>query len=522
LAIEPLAHIGHSLPMSEATAQDTSASAATWAGFIAMCLGMFMAILDVQVVVTSLNVIQDALVIGADRMSWVQTSYLIAEVIAIPLTGLLTRAFGMRSLFAVAVLLFTLASIGCAASSGFASLIALRTLQGLAAGVLIPLVFAAVFTLFSERQQTLATTLAGIVAVLAPTLGPITGGWITETWSWHWLFLINVAPGIAAALAAAAFLPRDSAYIRELAHLNWLSLAAMAIALASLQIALKQAPSDGWFSATVISLLAVTLMAGFLFIRIKRPVADISLFADKGFSAACFTSFILGMGLFGSVYLMPVFLAFVRGFGPLEIGTFMLVTGAAQLLVAPLAVAAEKRFDARLLTALGFAVFAVGLGMSAFDTRDTDFTDMILPQMLRGAAIMFCILPPTRLALGHLSVERVGDGSGVFNLLRNLGGAIGIALIDTVIFTRAPEFGEALLDRLKAGDPEAARLIGTTLAELPDLRDPFAQMTLITDIEQASMVAVTNEAWMMLAGLTVIALLALPWAGRERKHTSGI
>jgi DHA2 family multidrug resistance protein len=224
----------------------------------------------------------------------------------------------------------------------------------------------------------------------------------------------------------------------------------------------------------------------------------------------------LGLGLFGSVYLMPVFLAFVRGFGPLEIGAFMLVTGAAQLVVAPLAVAAEKRFDARLLTGLGFAVFALGLGLSAFDTRDTDFHDMIVPQVLRGAAVMFCILPPTRLALGHLPLDRVGDASGVFNLLRNLGGALGIALIDTIIFTRAPEAGDQLLDRLKAGDAQAAALIGAKLEDLPDLADPMALMTLMTDIEQASMVAATNEAWTILAGLTVLAQLALPWADRGK------
>ena len=170
----------------------------TWIGFSAMGLGMFMAILDIQVVATSLPEIREALDIPPEQMSWVQTAYLIAEVISIPLTGWLTRVLTMRGLFVVAVSVFTAASIGCAAAEDFAGLTAWRVVQGFAGGTLIPLVFAAVFILFPKRVEPVATTIAGVLAVLAPTLGPLVGGWITQTYSWHWLFLINVAPGIAA------------------------------------------------------------------------------------------------------------------------------------------------------------------------------------------------------------------------------------------------------------------------------------------------------------------------------------
>ena len=188
-----------------------------WAGYAAMCIGMFMAILDIQIVITSLPVIQEALGIGADRMSWVQTVYLIAEVIAIPLTGLLSRVFSMRRLFVGAIAVFTLASIGCAFSGGFASLILWRILQGFAGGVLIPLVFSAIFLLFERGfQQTLATTLGGVLAVLAPALGPITGGWLTENFSWRWLFLINVGPGAVTLMLGLACLPREAGRFRSL------------------------------------------------------------------------------------------------------------------------------------------------------------------------------------------------------------------------------------------------------------------------------------------------------------------
>jgi len=214
----------------------------TWVGFAAMALGMFMAILDIQVVVTSLPNIQEALAIPPDQMSWVQTAYLIAEVIAIPLTGLLTRVLSMRGLFVAAISLFSAASLGCAASNAFAALVTCRVVQGFAGGVLIPSVFSAVFLLFPPRQQTIATTFAGVLAVLAPTVGPLVGGWITETYSWHWLFLINVGPGLAAALLAARFLPAEKNDIDHARHIDIAALVLMALSLGSLEIALKQAP----------------------------------------------------------------------------------------------------------------------------------------------------------------------------------------------------------------------------------------------------------------------------------------
>src|SRR5580698_2643390 len=180
----------------------------TWIGFGLMCLGMFMAILDIQVVATSLPTIQNALAISPDAMSWIQTAYLIAEITAIPLTGWLTRVLTLRWLFVTAIVLFTLASIGCAFSGGFAVLIGFRVVQGFAGGTLIPAVFSAVFLLFPVRLHSFATTIAGIMAVLAPTIGPIVGGWITDTYSWHWLFLINIVPGIISAILACILLPK--------------------------------------------------------------------------------------------------------------------------------------------------------------------------------------------------------------------------------------------------------------------------------------------------------------------------
>ncbi|HEY2661403.1 MAG TPA: DHA2 family efflux MFS transporter permease subunit [Caulobacteraceae bacterium] len=492
-----------------------------------MCVGMFMAILDVQVVATSIPTIQRALAIPRDQVSWIQTAYLIAEVVAIPLTGFLTRLLSMRWLFVVAISVFTFASLGCAASSSFNALVAWRVLQGFSGGTLIPAVFSAVFLLFPFRSQGIATTIAGVLAVLAPTVGPVVGGWITQTYSWHWLFLINVAPGVLASLGAIALLPVEATAFRQLRTLDGVALILMAMALAALEIALKEAPDRGWRSPLVISLLLASLICGGGFtrqtLRAAHPVVELRTLGSRNFAVGCLLSFVLGMGLFGSVYLMPVFLAFVRGHNALEIGKVMLVTGVAQLLTAPIAVALERRVDARLLTAAGFLLFSIGLGLSAFETADADFHQMFWPQVCRGVAIMFCLLPPTRLALGRLDPPQVPDASGLFNLMRNLGGAIGIALIDTVIYGRAPVLGDAIVRRLQNGDVETAKAVGIPLsmflARPRGPIDPETASILKPMVDHLALVQAINEAWLLVAVLTALALLCLPFARAQLRQS---
>jgi len=497
---------------------------ATWVGFLLMCLGMFMAILDIQVVATSLPAIQRALAISPDAMSWIQTAYLIAEVIAIPLTGLFTRVLSLRWLFVTAVGLFTLASVGCALSSGFAVLLAFRVAQGFSGGVLIPAVFSAVFLLFPPKLHAVATTIGGVAAVLAPTIGPVVGGWITETWSWPWLFLINVVPGLIAAGATPFLLPRQKTDLGELKKLDLISLVVLAAALASLEIGLKEAPQRGWLSPVCIALLAASALGLIVWIhrtlRATHPVLRLKTLQRRSFAVGCALSFCLGVGLYGSVYLMPVFLAFVRRHDAYEIGTIMLVTGVAQLLTAPFAAILESRIGARLLTGAGFALFALGLGLSAFQPRTADFDEMLWSQIVRGVAIMFCLLPPTRFALGALPQAEVADASGLFNLMRNLGGAIGIALIDTILYGRSAIHAEDFRTRLLAGDLGAARAIGldpSLLANRPPGPPDDAAIAFVRPmVEKASLALTVNEAWAMLACVAIAGLLLVPFA-RDRK-----
>jgi DHA2 family multidrug resistance protein len=298
----------------------------------------------------------------------------------------------------------------------------------------------------------------------------------------------------------------------------------MAMALAALEIALKEAPDRGWLSPIVCGLLALSIASGIAFARRtlgrRKPVVELRTLADPMFAVGCLLSFALGIGLFGSVYMMPVFLAFARGHEALEIGGVMLVTGIAQLATAPLAVALERRMGPRLLTTAGFLLFATGLGLSAFETPETDFAGMFWPQVVRGVAIMFCLLPPTRLALGHLETALVPDASGLFNLMRNLGGAIGIALIDSIIYGRAPVHARAIVDRLMAGDVATAKFVGIPLRlfvdRAPGPLDPITQSILEPMVNRAAFVQAMNDAWAVVAILTLAAVFSVPFARQRR------
>ena len=510
--------------MSNALEHNTPVAAlvSTSIGFAMMCVGMFMAILDVQVVATSLPTIQSALDIPPDQMSWVQTAYLIAEVVAIPLTGFLTRLLSMCWLFVLSISVFTLASVGCAASDHFPMLIAWRVLQGFSGGTLIPSVFSAVFLLFPVRRQGLATTFAGVLAVLAPTVGPdrrrldyrdllLALAVLDQCRAWD-CFSGSRRDPVAKGADAIGRGPPTRCAVVDLVG-DWACRAGNS-AQRSADARLALWPDCGLLGLSFASLVAFIRRT----LNASRPIVSLRTFADRSFAIGCVLSFVLGIGLFGSVYLMPVFLAFVRGHNALQIGAIMLVTGVTQLLIAPIAVALEQRVEARLLTFLGFGLFGVGLGLSGLQTPETDFNAMFWPQVIRGLAIMFCLLPPTRLALGHLPASRVPDASGLFNLMRNLGGAIGLAMIDTVIYTRSPALGTALAERLQAGDIDTAKFVGIPVEIFMQRPGPLEGPALAmvqSLVEKAALVQAINEAWIMIAVLTIGVLLCVPFAKRS-------
>src|SRR6266436_392013 len=483
-----------------------------------MSIGMFMAVLDIQIVASSLPEIQAALLIPLDRLSWIQTAYLSAEIVAIPLTGWVTRGLSTRGAFVVCVLGFTMASAFCAGADSFWWLVPARIVQGFFGGFLIPLVFSAVFLMFEDGPARLrATMLAGIMAMLAPTLGPTIGGFITERYSWHWLFLINVPPGIVVALLVLWAVDVDRPDRRAFGSLDLVALPLLAGFLAGLQLLLKEAPQRSWASAPML-LLAVLCggCAGGVIRRSLRqptPLIDLSAFRDHNFAAGCWFSFVLGIGLYGAVYLLPLFLGLVRHYDALAIGEIMMVTVAAQLVIAPVATALERRADTRLVTAAGYVLLATGFIGNGFMTFETDFWELFWQQIARGAAVMLCLLPTTSIALGGFDPFLVPNASGLFNLMRNLGGAIGLALIDTVLDLRIPVHVEAIVARLQAGDAAAARLVGLPTERFTGVPlgavDDATRALIAPLVERAGLVAAFNDAWLLIGALILVSMLAL-------------
>jgi MFS transporter, DHA2 family, multidrug resistance protein len=410
--------------------------------FVAMVFGMFMAILDIQIVSASLSEIQAGISASADEIPWVQTSYLVAEVIMIPLSGFLSRALSTRYLFVISSAGFTLMSILCSTAASIEEMIVWRALQGFIGGGMIPTVFASAFSIFPKDKQNVVSPVIGLVATLAPTIGPTVGGYLTDLYSWHWLFLANVLPGIAVTAAAWFLVDFDEPHFALLKEFDWPGFVSMAGFLGALEYILEEGPADNWFDSTYITVgTVISIVCGVMFfIRVltaRMPVVDLSVFKDRNFWTGSLFAFVLGVGLYGLTYLYPVYLGRVRGYSALQIGETLFVTGVCMFLMAPVSGQLMKRGgDPRLMIGIGFAGFAVGTYLASMMTKDWDFNELLVPQVLRGVSLMLIMIPVTNTALGTTPPVKLKNASGLFNLMRNLGGAFGLAIINTMLNKR--------------------------------------------------------------------------------------
>lgn len=409
--------------------------------FLLMVLGMFMAILDIQIVSASLPEIQAGLAASGDEIPWIQTSYLIAEVIMIPLSGYLSRMLSTRWLFSISAGGFTLMSLLCGLSTSIGEMILWRTLQGFVGGAMIPTVFACAYTIFPRSKMHIVSPMIGLVATLAPTIGPTLGGYLTEFMSWHWLFFINVIPGIIVTTAAVTLIDFDKPDLSLLGKFDWWGFLGLALFLGALEFVLEEGAGDDWFASEVIVLMTtVTVVGGFLFFwrafTAPEPIVRLDAFADRNFAMGSLFSFGLGIGLYGLIYIFPVYLSGIRGYNSLQIGEAMMVSGAAMFFSAPLVGRFSRSVDPRLMMGVGFVMFAYSCWMMTGLTEDWDYWEIFVPQVLRGVSLMLCMIPVSNIALGLLPPEQVKNASGLFNLTRNLGGAVGLALINTILRNR--------------------------------------------------------------------------------------
>lgn len=426
---------------------------------LGMIVGMFMAILDIQIVVTSLSAIASGISATQDEMSWVQTSYMIAEVIMIPATGFLARCFSTRTLFFSANLLFTLASILCAFAWNIESMICFRAIQGLFGGVMIPSVFSIIFSVFTGNERMRMGIVIGLVVTLAPTIGPVLGGYITEIISWRFMFFINVVPGILVFITTYFHRGFDKPNLSLLKNFDFIGLVLMAMGLGSLQYMLEEGAKLNWFDdLRIVALFCVSSFSLAMFVlrelSYDNPIVYLKAFRDRNFMVGCIAAFVLGVGLFGVVYLVPLFLYAVGGLNSIQIGQIMMVTGAAQFVAGPFAPIVKKFFTFKQMLYGGMASFAFGCYLNSSLTSESQFYEFLIPQLIRGVSLTFCFIPIAEIVFSTLPKNEIKDASGLYNLVRNLGGAIGLAVINTMIIRDTKIFSSYLSENIFLGDPK--------------------------------------------------------------------
>lgn len=435
-----------------------------WVGFIAMVFGIFMAILDIQIVASSLEQIQAGLSATQDEITWVQTAYLIAEVVIIPLSGWLGRALSTRYLFALSCAGFTLMSLCCALAWNLNSMIVFRGLQGLFGGAMIPSVFAVIYTLFPPRLQPGMVIVVGLVVTVAPTAGPVFGGYLTDAVSWKALFLVNLAPGFLVTLLSWLYVRVDEPELGLLERIDFRGILYIIVFLGCMQFVLEEGVRKEWFESreiVVFSLIAVLMGIAMLHreLTIPDPIVDLWAFRDPNFAVGCAFSFILGIGLYTVIYLMPVYLATVKGLNSLQIGQYIMVAGAFQFVSAFVAGPLAKVIDSRLMLASGLVLYGLGCWTNGSLTHEDGYWEFFWPQALRGFALMLCFLPINTLALGTLPAEEVKNASGLYNLMRNLGGAIGLAVANTLMIQWNKGHYAKLREAVTAGSPESLKAL---------------------------------------------------------------
>ncbi len=417
--------------------------------FAVMCVGFFIALLDIQIVAASLRDIGGGLSAGADETAWVQTSYLIAEIIVIPLSGWLSRVMSTRWLFCASATGFTATSLLCGWAWAIQSMIVFRALQGFLGG---------------SMRIVVAAATVGALSSLAPTLGPTVGGWITDNYSWHWLFFINLVPGAFVAIVVPMLVRIDKPNLSLLRGADYPGMVLMAICLGCLEYTLEEGPRWDWFGDETIRRTAwIAAISGIAFIwrslTYAQPVVDLRALKSRNFALGCFFSFVTGIGIFATIYLTPLFLGRVRGFSALQIGYAVFSTGLFQVCAIPIYTFCARRIDLRWLMMFGLACFTLSMLNFTPITHDWGWRELLLPQALRGFAQQFAVAPTVTLTLGGLAPERLKLASGLFNLMRTLGGAIGIAGTGTILNDRANLHFLRLAEHLNTANPAATDLL---------------------------------------------------------------
>ena len=458
--------------MATNTSADGDAiSLKTWIAIGGSLLGAFMAVLNIQVTNSSLPDIEGGIGTGGVYGTWISTAYLIGEIIVIPMTDFMSRVFSLRRYLIANTALFLLLSVACGHAHSLPEMIALRALQGFFGGVLIPLAFTIIVMMLPPAKRPMGFAGFAVTATFAPAIGPTIGGWLTDTYGWPTIFYMNLVPGAVMLSALIYALPRSQPQYSLLRHGDWTGIALMAIGLAALQTVLDEGNVDDWFGSPYIvklSLVSAVALGAFIVVELvsKNPLVRLRLLARRNFGLGTLGNFLLGFALYGSAFLLPQYLAVAQGFDAQQSGEVMAWTGYPQLFIIPLVPLLMRRFDPRLLVGVGLAIFAVSCFMNLHLDPDYSGPQLFAPNVTRAFGQALAMTPLAAIAVVGISSDEAGAASGLFNMLRNLGGAIGTAAVET-FFTKREQFHSFVINaHVSALDP-------ATQARLASLQQYF-------------------------------------------------
>jgi DHA2 family multidrug resistance protein len=401
---------------------------------ITTMLGLIMAIIDTSIVNVALNDMAGTLGASIDEIGWVATGYILASVIVMPLNGWLTARFGRRNFYAACILIFTVSSFLCGTATSVWQLVAYRVLQGIGGGALQPTAQAILFESYPPEKRSGAMAIFGLGAMVGPAIGPTLGGYIVDNYSWPLIFYINLPIGIAAFFMTLAFI-KDQSYVkRSTSPVDWLGLGMLTAGVASLQYVLERGQTEDWFGSqtiTIMAVISVCAIVGFIIreIRDPQPLVDLTVFKSRSFTAGNIIGIVTGFGLFGSALMMPLYYQNVLGFTAMDTGLALLPGAIMTAISMPIAGRITKWVDARVSIGFGLVLFAVGCWMVGGLNQQASFTDTLLPRGVQGFALGFMFVPLTTATLGEITRAKMSNATGVYTLVRQLGGSLGIAIL---------------------------------------------------------------------------------------------
>jgi MFS transporter, DHA2 family, multidrug resistance protein len=443
----------------------------TWITVGGALIGAFMAVLNIQITNASLPYIEGGIGTGGVYGTWISTAYLIGEIIVIPLTDFLSRVFSLRRYLLVNVAMFLLFSALCGQASSLTEMIVLRALQGFAGGVMIPLAFTIIMTMLPRSKHAIGLAGFSVTATFAPAIGPTIGGYFTDNYGWPWIFYVNLVPGAVMLAALWYGLPTSAMQFGLLRRGDWRGIALMAVGLAAFQTVLDDGNVYDWFGSPFIvklSLVAAATLGAFVVLEFitPQPLVNTRLLGRRNFGLGTLGNFLLGFALYASAYLLPQYLAVTQGFDSEQAGEVIAWTGLPQLVLIPLVPLLMKQLDARLLVGTGLLIFAVSCFMNMTLDQNYGAPQLFWPNIVRAIGQAIVMTPLSAIAMLAVAPQEAGGASGLFNMMRNLGGAIGTAAIET-FFTKREQFHSAIIT------PEVSLLEPATRNRLTDLQRYF-------------------------------------------------